>query len=82
MGSPAISLGLLPDVIKEFRDNFGDVTVSAQVRASQNVAEWVASGQVEIGFAAPPTNGRVDGLTDHANRPPVLVKFEFRLSVM
>jgi DNA-binding transcriptional LysR family regulator len=56
VGSPAISLGLLPDVIKEFRDNFRDVTVSAQVRASQNVAEWVASGQVEIGFAAPPIN--------------------------
>jgi DNA-binding transcriptional LysR family regulator len=54
--SPAISLGLLPDVFKEFRDTYSDVTLSAQVRASQSVAEWVASGQIEVGFVAPPIN--------------------------
>jgi DNA-binding transcriptional LysR family regulator len=54
--SPALSLGLLPLVLKDFRASFPAVTISAQVRSSQSVAEWAASGQIDLGFAAPPIN--------------------------
>jgi DNA-binding transcriptional LysR family regulator len=54
--SPALGLGLLPAVIKDFRAAFHDVTISTQVRASQSVAEWVASGQLDLGYAALPIN--------------------------
>ena len=52
--SPALSLGLLPLVLKDFRAAFPAVTISAQVRSSQSVAEWAATGQIDLGLAAPP----------------------------
>jgi DNA-binding transcriptional LysR family regulator len=54
--SPALGLGLLPQVIKAFREAYSGVAISSQVRASQSVAEWVASGQLDLGYAALPIN--------------------------
>ncbi len=59
--SPALSLGLMPAVIREFKALYPGVTISAQVRPSQGVTEWAASAQVDIGFAALPiTQSGVD----------------------
>lgn len=52
--SPALALGLLPAVMREFRAAFDAVTISVQVLASPAVAEWVASGPVDVGLAALP----------------------------
>lgn len=59
--SPALSFGLLPDVIDDFRRAYRKVTLRTHVEGSAKVAEWVATGQVDIGFAAPPV--RQEGLT-------------------
>lgn len=66
--SPALSLGLLPMVLEEFRAANAAITVSAQVLASQSVAEWVATGQIDVGFAALPISQA--GVTVHAFAPP------------
>jgi DNA-binding transcriptional LysR family regulator len=69
--SPALSLGLMPAAIKEFSTRHPTVTISAQVRASQSVAEWAASAQVDVGFAAPPITQT--GVKEFAYEPlPVL----------
>jgi DNA-binding transcriptional LysR family regulator len=54
--SPALGLGLLPLAIKSFRAGHAGVMISSQVRSSQSVAEWVASGQIDVGYAALPVN--------------------------
>jgi DNA-binding transcriptional LysR family regulator len=69
--SPALGLGLLPPVIRSFRATYAEVMISSQVRASQSVAEWVASGQIDVGYAALPVN--LGGVTTVPFEPlPVL----------
>ena len=62
--SPALSLGLIPRVVKAFKARHPGVTVSAQVMPSQSVAEWAALAQVDVGFAAPPV--LQSGAREHA----------------
>jgi Transcriptional regulator len=54
--APALSMGLLPPIIGRFHRQYETVSVAAQVRSSQEVAQWAATGQIDIGFAALPIN--------------------------
>lgn len=54
--SPALALGLLPPIIRAFQQQHPGVNLASQVRSSQDVAQWVASGQIDVGFAALPVN--------------------------
>jgi len=54
--SPALALGFLPPILREFKRAHEDVSLSSHVRNSPEVAQWVASGQIEVGFAALPVN--------------------------
>ncbi|WP_459616712.1 LysR family transcriptional regulator [Bordetella sp. 2513F-2] len=54
--SPALALGLLPPIIRTFQQQYPGVNLASQVRSSQDVAQWVASGQIDLGFAALPVN--------------------------
>jgi DNA-binding transcriptional LysR family regulator len=54
--SPALALGLLPPIIRAFNSTHEGVSLASQVRSSPDVAQWVASGQIDVGFAALPVN--------------------------
>jgi len=54
--SPALGLGFLPPIVREFQLKHEGVSLAAQVRSSPDVAQWVASGQIDVGFAALPVN--------------------------
>ncbi len=54
--SPALALGLLPPLIREFQQQHTGVNLASHVRSSPDVAQWVASGQIDVGFAALPVN--------------------------
>ncbi|MFT4065124.1 LysR substrate-binding domain-containing protein [Paraburkholderia sp.] len=54
--SPALALGLLPPIVREFHLAHDGVRLASQVRSSPDVAQWVASGQIDVGFAALPVN--------------------------
>lgn len=54
--SPALALGLLPAIVREFHLTHDGVSLASQVRSSPEVAQWVASGQIDVGFAALPVN--------------------------
>jgi len=49
---PALALGFLPRIIKQFSELHAGVSISLQIRSSIKVLEWVASQQFDLGFAA------------------------------
>jgi DNA-binding transcriptional LysR family regulator len=49
---PALALGFLPRVIGKFSAVHPNLKISLQVRSSTKVMEWLASQQLDIGFAA------------------------------
>ena len=49
---PAMSLRFLPRVITAFSDANPGINISLHVRSSVRVSEWVASQQIDAGFAA------------------------------
>lgn len=54
--SPALALGFLPPILRDFKLTHKDVSLASHVRNSPEVAQWVASGQIEVGFAALPVS--------------------------
>ncbi|WP_244808719.1 LysR substrate-binding domain-containing protein [Caballeronia zhejiangensis] len=54
--SPALALGFLPPIIREFKVAHEGVSLVSLMRNSPDVAQWVANGQIEVGFAALPVN--------------------------
>jgi DNA-binding transcriptional LysR family regulator len=48
----SIAIGLLPQVIKTFRDRYPDVPVSVQISDSPTVSKWTATGYVDFGLVA------------------------------
>lgn len=54
--SPALALGFLPPILRDFKLGHKDVSLASHVRNSPEVAQWVASGQIEVGFAALPVS--------------------------
>jgi DNA-binding transcriptional LysR family regulator len=53
-GPPALSLGVLPPVIRAFRESYPDVLVAVQTESSQRVSELVSTQQCDIGLVAEP----------------------------
>ncbi len=49
---PAVSVGFLPQVVQRFIDSHRGVSVTLQVRSSQQVADWIATQHFDIGIAA------------------------------
>lgn len=49
---PALALGFLPRVIAKFSAVHPNLEISLQIRSSTKVMEWLASQQLDIGFAA------------------------------
>lgn len=50
---PALASGLMPRALRRFMEQFPEATVSLQVRPSTTVYDWVATGQCDLGAAAP-----------------------------
>ncbi|WP_151637670.1 LysR family transcriptional regulator [Noviherbaspirillum aerium] len=48
----SIAIGLLPKVIRRFRDRFPDVPVSVRISDSPTVSKWTATGYVDFGLVA------------------------------
>ncbi|WP_116474946.1 LysR substrate-binding domain-containing protein [Zobellella maritima] len=49
---PAIALGFLPKVMQSFSEQHKGVTLTLQVRSSQQVADWIATQHFDIGIGA------------------------------
>ena len=49
---PALALGFLPRVIGKFNAIHPNLSISLQIRSSVRVMEWLASQQIDVGFAA------------------------------
>lgn len=49
---PAIAMRFLPRIITAFSEMHPGINVSMQIRSSMKVGEWVASQQIDVGFAA------------------------------
>jgi DNA-binding transcriptional LysR family regulator len=49
---PAMALGFVPKVIKLFREQFPNVTISLQMRSEATVTRWTSSHYCDIGFVA------------------------------
>ncbi len=49
---PAVSIGFLPNVVQDFISDHRGVSVTLQVRSSQQVADWVATQHYDVGIVA------------------------------
>lgn len=49
---PAVSIGFLPTVVQDFISDHRGVSVTLQVRSSQQVADWIATQHYDIGIVA------------------------------
>ncbi|MDP2243382.1 LysR family transcriptional regulator [Pseudomonas sp.] len=49
---PAVSIGFLPNVVQEFISDHRGVSVTLQVRSSQQVADWIATQHYDVGIVA------------------------------
>lgn len=61
--SPALALGLLPPVIRDFQSRHDQVGITSHAYRSQEVINGVSVGHFDIGFAALPINQA--GLVQH-----------------
>ena len=68
-GMPAVSLSLLPSVIRTFKESFPDVVVSLQIRSSPHVVELLTAPQFDLGLAALPL-GESDTAFEPLDPPP------------
>ncbi|MBU0970864.1 MAG: LysR family transcriptional regulator [Proteobacteria bacterium] len=57
---PALAMGFLPKVIKKFRLEYPNVSVSLQTRSSSTIRHWAGRQQVDFGLATP--EGSVPGV--------------------
>ncbi|NRA87319.1 MAG: LysR family transcriptional regulator [Rhizobiales bacterium] len=55
-GMPALALKFLPEVIEDFAISNPEITILLQTRSSDIVNQQIASGQFDLGFAAPDVN--------------------------
>ncbi|WP_079202099.1 LysR family transcriptional regulator [Pseudomonas sp. CC6-YY-74] len=49
---PAVSIGFLPNVVQDFISDHRGVSVTLQVRSSQQVADWIATQHYDVGIVA------------------------------
>lgn len=49
---PALALGFIPEVIRDFKQRFPNVTISLQMRSEGTVTRWTSSHYCDIGFVA------------------------------
>lgn len=56
---PALSLSILPTVIKEFTSTYPGIHISLNISSSESVFDWLESHQMDIGIAALPTHKTV-----------------------
>lgn len=57
-GMPALCLDLLPQAVGQFLQHHPQAHVSVHARSSQQIVEWIASQQCELGLAGPPFDVR------------------------
>jgi DNA-binding transcriptional LysR family regulator len=68
---PALSFGLIPMVIRGFRERYPDVDIALQIRSSEKVFEWLSGQQFDLGLAALPSHQPVPEI-EMIDSPPCL----------
>ena len=56
---PALSLSILPTVIKEFISKYPGIHISLNISSSESVFDWLGSHQMDLGIAALPAQKTV-----------------------
>lgn len=69
---PALGLGFVPAVIKEFAVDYPDVRIRHDIQISAKVEEWAASQQVDFGLAEFPFHRSGFVMEDFCTTPYVL----------
>ncbi len=54
---PGIAILLFPQVIKDFSQQYPDITIELESRTRMQVMEWISSHQYDLGFANLPLEG-------------------------